>query len=108
MLFVDLRLNIKEILTLNTSVEPTPQILGIMDKRCERLLHKELECGAPIRPQDVPTFPTSFWILSLVCLAYYVAIFPFISLGQVFFIKKFQMDAKDANFVTGENARLSS
>ena len=73
-----------------------------MDKRCERLLNKELECGVPIRPQDILTFPATFWILSLVCLAYYVSIFPFISLGQVFFIKKFQMEAKDAKFVTGE------
>ena len=35
------------------------------------------------------------------CLAYYVAIFPFISLGQVFFMKKFLFDAKSANFITG-------
>ena len=34
-------------------------------------------------PGDILTFPLSFWLLSIVCLAYYVAIFPFISLGQV-------------------------
>lgn len=51
--------------------------------------------------KDIFTFPLSFWLLSVVCLAYYVAIFPFISLGQVFFIKKFAFTAKNANFITG-------
>ncbi len=50
---------------------------------------------------DVFSFPLTFWILTIVTLAYYGAIFPFISLGQVFFIKKFGMDPKGANFITG-------
>lgn len=52
--------------------------------------------------RDVLTFPPAFWLLSVVCLAYYVAIFPFISLGQVFFVKKFGFTTKDANFVIGK------
>ena len=52
------------------------------------------------------TFPTTFWLLSLVCLAYYVAIFPFISLGQVFFMKKFDFEAQNANFITGSDTHI--
>ena len=81
-------------------------ILGFMDKRAERLLRKGNAAGSGEAPQvvklsDILTFPLSFWLLSIVCLAYYVAIFPFISLGQVFFMKKFAMTSKSANFITG-------
>eukprot|EP00095_Tigriopus_kingsejongensis_P003253 maker-scaffold69_size418775-snap-gene-2.22 protein:Tk03253 transcript:maker-scaffold69_size418775-snap-gene-2.22-mRNA-1 annotation:"hypothetical protein DAPPUDRAFT_59685" len=77
-------------------------ILGILDRRAERLLHKcATETGEVVRFSDVLTFPPSFWLVSVICLAYYVAIFPFISLGQVFFIKKYGLEAKSANFITG-------
>ncbi len=77
-------------------------VLGAMDKRAERLLNKaSAQSGDTVRVQDVFSFPAAFWLLSVACLAYYVAIFPFISLGQVFFIKKFQFDAHSANFITG-------
>ena len=73
-----------------------------MDRRAEKLLNKKAtETGEVVRAADILTFPMSFWLLSIVCLAYYVAIFPFISLGQVFFIKKFGFTAKSANFITG-------
>ena len=54
-----------------------------------------------VKLSDIRDFPPSFWLLSIVCLAYYVAIFPFISLGQVFFIKKFDFTASNANFING-------
>ena len=77
-------------------------VLGYMDKRAERILKKaSAETGETVRLKDVFSFPKSFWLLSIVCLAYYVAIFPFISLGQVFFIKKFDFSSSSANFITG-------
>jgi hypothetical protein len=60
----------------------------------------DLSCQVQIR--DVLTFPLTFWLLSFVCLSFYVAIFPFISLGQVFFMKKFDFEPQSANFITGE------
>ena len=66
-------------------------VLGIMDKRAEKILNKAAaETGEVVRLSDVKSFPPSFWLLSVVCLAYYVAIFPFISLGVEFFEKKFE------------------
>lgn len=78
-------------------------VLGALDKRAERLLKKESErdAGETVQLRDIATFPATFWLLSLVCLSYYVAIFPFISLGQVFFMKKFDFEAQNANFITG-------
>ena len=49
--------------------------------------------------KDVIGFPLSFWLLSVICLAYYVAIFPFVSLGVPFFQKKFEFTQKNANFI---------
>merc|ERR1719266_2913205 len=75
-------------------------ILGIMDKRAERILNKATsETGEVVNLRDIASFPLSFWLLSIVCLAYYVAIFPFISLGVPFFQKKFGFTQKNANFI---------
>ena len=52
-----------------------------------------------VQIKDVISFPLSFWLLSIICLAYYVAIFPFVSLGVPFFQKKFQFTQKNANFI---------
>ena len=41
-----------------------------------------------IQIKDIKTFPVSFWLVSVVCVAYYVAIFPFISLSKPFFKRK--------------------
>jgi len=77
-------------------------LLGMMDKRRAKLLNlAAMETGEVVKITDVKTFPMSFWFLSLTCLAYYAGIFPFISLGQDFFIEKFNMTNKDANFITG-------
>ena len=66
-------------------------VLGVMDKRAERILNKAAgETGEVVNLSDVKSFPPAFWLLSVVCLAYYVAIFPFISLGVEFFEKKFE------------------
>ena len=75
----------------------------MMDKRRERLLHLEPDETEVVRLRDIFSFPSIFWFCSIVCLAYYVAIFPFISLGQVFFMKKFQFSFKEANFINGNN-----
>ena len=78
------------------------KILGVMDKRRETILHLEQDDGEVVRLRDLISFPAVFWFCSVVCLAYYVAIFPFISLGQVFFMKKFNMTSSEANFINGK------
>lgn len=58
-------------------------ILGWMDKRSERYLRRTNDSGGEIpRLSDVKTFKVSFWMVSVICVAYYVAIFPFIALGK--------------------------
>uniref|UniRef100_A0A8C1M3I1 Lysosomal dipeptide transporter MFSD1 n=1 Tax=Cyprinus carpio TaxID=7962 RepID=A0A8C1M3I1_CYPCA len=63
-------------------------ILGFLDRRAEKILHKEQgRTGEVIKLTDVKDFPVSLWLIFIICVAYYVAIFPFIGLGQVFFIE---------------------
>ncbi|XP_037958170.1 major facilitator superfamily domain-containing protein 1 isoform X2 [Teleopsis dalmanni] len=75
-------------------------ILGWMDKRAERILQRNNNASGEIaKLSDVVTFKVSFWMVSIICVAYYVAIFPFIALGKTFFMKKFDFPADAANNV---------
>ncbi|KAG9348315.1 hypothetical protein JZ751_002050 [Albula glossodonta] len=81
-------------------------VLGFLDKRAEKILNKEqgktvpwlsftgqcvtevirachfLFLGEVIKLTDVKDFSLSLWLIFVICVAYYVAIFPFIGLGQ--------------------------
>ncbi|XP_043262920.1 major facilitator superfamily domain-containing protein 1-like [Colletes gigas] len=74
--------------------------LGIIDKRAERLLRRgEGQEHKVVGLSDVKDFKLIFWLITLLCIAYYVAIFPFISLGKVFFERKYAYEPKSANTV---------
>jgi hypothetical protein len=58
-------------------------ILGWMDKRAETILRRhESTSGEVVRFTDVVQFKLTFWLITVICVAYYVAIFPFIGLGK--------------------------
>ena len=100
-IFVIMLENIFQTILLKSIYSLLFQILGFMDKRRETKLHLEIDETEVVRLRDIFSFPPIFWFCSIVCLAYYVAIFPFISLGQVFFMKKFDMSSSEANFING-------
>lgn len=57
-------------------------VLAFYDKRAERILNREAgKTGEVIRITDVKDFSLSFWMISLICVTYYVSIFPFTALG---------------------------
>lgn len=75
-------------------------ILGWMDKRAERILQRNNNPSGEIpKLTDIFTFKAPFWMVSIICVAYYVAIFPFIALGQKFFIDRFHYTEEEANNV---------
>ncbi|GFR87917.1 major facilitator superfamily domain-containing protein [Elysia marginata] len=75
-------------------------ILAVLDKRADRLLkRKNISAEEMIRFRDILTFGFPFWLISVICVAYYVAVFPFIGLGLVFFEMKFGMSPTSANAV---------
>ncbi|XP_076435777.1 lysosomal dipeptide transporter MFSD1-like [Babylonia areolata] len=74
--------------------------LAFLDKRADRILNRAVKEGAEtIRMRDVKDFPLTFWLISVICVAYYVAVFPFVGLGLVFFEMKFSMNPTNANAV---------
>jgi MFS family permease len=61
----------------------------IMDRRGEKSLQlKEEESGDKIVLSDVKKFKPSFWFVTLLCVTFYSAIFPFTSLSTDFFHSK--------------------
>ncbi|CAB1348818.1 unnamed protein product [Coregonus sp. 'balchen'] len=75
-------------------------VLGFLDKRAERILNKEQGgTGEVIKLTDVKDFPFPLWLIFIICVGYYVAIFPFIGLGQVFFIEKFNFSPPEARAI---------
>lgn len=57
-------------------------ILAFFDKRAQRILNKQTsKTGEVIHITDIKDFSLMFWMLTLICVFYYVAIFPFTSLG---------------------------
>ncbi|KAF3426730.1 hypothetical protein E2986_01570 [Frieseomelitta varia] len=75
-------------------------VLGIMDKRAERLLRRgEGQETEAVSLTDVKDFKLIFWLIALICIAYYVAIFPFVALGKVFFERKYAFEPSNANTV---------
>ncbi|XP_017889471.1 major facilitator superfamily domain-containing protein 1-like isoform X2 [Ceratina calcarata] len=84
-------------------------LLGIMDKRAERLLRRsEGKEEQPVSLTDIKDFKPIFWLIALICIAYYVAIFPFIALGKVFFERKYEYDPTLANGVNSLVYLISS
>jgi MFS family permease len=76
-------------------------ILGLLDKRAERIMRRT---GEPVntevvRLKDIRDFDLSFWYLAIICVTYYICIFPFVSLGTVFFKRKWAFDETQANGV---------
>lgn len=58
-------------------------MLGWMDKRAQRILERNDNPGGEVAQlSDIKTFKLTFWMVSMICVAYYVAIFPFIALGK--------------------------
>uniref|UniRef100_A0A8C7K2Z3 Lysosomal dipeptide transporter MFSD1 n=1 Tax=Oncorhynchus kisutch TaxID=8019 RepID=A0A8C7K2Z3_ONCKI len=55
--------------------------------------------GEVIKLTDVKDFPFPLWLIFIICVGYYVAIFPFIGLGQVFFIEKFNFSPQEARAI---------
>ncbi|KAM7451827.1 Major facilitator superfamily domain-containing protein 1 [Porites harrisoni] len=75
-------------------------LLGFLDKRAARILKKEdSQTGEVIHLSDVKDFPATLWLIFIICVAYYVAIFPFIALGLAFFQAKFDISPQRAGAV---------
>ncbi|XP_054284429.1 major facilitator superfamily domain-containing protein 1-like [Macrosteles quadrilineatus] len=71
-------------------------ILGMLRNRREESARDNASTDV-VRITDVKDFNLTFWLITVICVAYYVAIFPLIALGTVFFERKYDMTEDDAS-----------
>ncbi|XP_066142142.1 major facilitator superfamily domain-containing protein 1-like [Euwallacea fornicatus] len=76
-------------------------ILGYMDKRAERITMRANTQNADIvKLTDVKDFKASFWLVTCICVTYYNAIFPFVSIAQGFLKNRFNINNEDADHIS--------
>lgn len=57
-------------------------VLAIIDRKVAKSTNRKLiEKEDRIRISDVKNFNISFWFLAAICVTYYIAVYPFVSLG---------------------------
>ena len=67
-------------------------IYNLLDKRGERILHIKSESAEEgFSLKDLKKFKPSFWYVSLLCVTFYSAIFPFTALSTDFFVDKWSI-----------------
>ncbi|MGH0143759.1 UNVERIFIED_CONTAM: hypothetical protein FKN15_001464 [Acipenser sinensis] len=74
-------------------------VKGLVGSPGHTTLGITLLIGEVIKLTDVKDFSISLWLIFLICVCYYVAVFPFIGLGQVFFIEKFSFSVEQARAI---------
>ena len=75
-------------------------ILALIDKRASRILKRgSAGSGEVIKITDVRFFPVSFWLICIICVMYYAAVFPFVAVGKIFFMGKFAMSDSSASLL---------
>ncbi|KAH0512108.1 Major facilitator superfamily domain-containing protein 1 [Microtus ochrogaster] len=62
-------------------------VLAYLDRRAEKILHKEQgKTGEVIKLTDIKDFSLPLWLVFLICVCYYAAVFPFIGLGNIVYV----------------------
>lgn len=75
-------------------------VLAYLDRRAEKILHKEQgKTGEVIKLSDIKDFSLPLILVFVICVCYYVAVFPFIGLGKVFFMEKFRFSSQSASAI---------
>jgi MFS family permease len=67
-------------------------VYNLLDRRGERILHlKDGSAGDKIVLKDIRSFPPSYWYVTILCVTFYSAIFPFTALSTDFFVGKWNI-----------------
>ncbi|KAL5475426.1 hypothetical protein EMCRGX_G025241 [Ephydatia muelleri] len=74
--------------------------LGLLDKWAERIIKRPAAAvGQKPSLRDLKDFPIPVWLVFLVCVTYYVSVFPFIGMAVLFLQQKYGLSTSQANFV---------
>lgn len=69
-------------------------IVSCMDKKRQNFMRikedkNSKQKAEKINLRDALNFPLELWLIFIICVVFYSATFPFISLGKLFFIRKY-------------------
>ncbi|XP_045200021.1 major facilitator superfamily domain-containing protein 1-like isoform X2 [Mercenaria mercenaria] len=79
-------------------------VASVLDRRAENMndvvFEKEhIKDDIVVRVSDIKDFPATFWLISMTTTCYYLALFPFVGLGQVFYEMKYDREPQVADNV---------
>lgn len=57
-------------------------LLGMLKNKREAARTRDNANNEVVRLTDIKDFNVTFWLITVICIAYYVAIFPLIALGK--------------------------
>ncbi|KJE89648.1 hypothetical protein CAOG_01085 [Capsaspora owczarzaki ATCC 30864] len=76
-------------------------ILLFLERRTDRVIKRDVGgSDEKVNLKDVKDFPLSLWLLFIICVGYYVGVFPFIGLALVFFESKYSVDSATSHALT--------
>lgn len=70
---------------------------AILDKRAEQILKRPKGTEEPFSWKHFKSFGINFWLLTLSMTAFYGIFFPFVAVGQVYYLSKFGLTVSMAN-----------
>ena len=83
---------------------------ALMDRYSERVIRaidgttkeeEEASAGETINMKEILFFPLSFWLLCIICVLYYAAVFPFYSVASDYFQDNFKYSPAKASSTAG-------
>ena len=70
---------------------------AILEKRAESLLNRSKKRGVKCFFKDCKSFGIKYWLIAISATFYFGVFFPFVAVGQVFYISKFNLSTNLAN-----------
>ena len=70
---------------------------AILDKRAEKILNRRKGTEEPFSWKHFKSFGINFWLLTLSMTCFYGIFFPFVAVGQVYYLSKFGLTVSLAN-----------
>ncbi|XP_060605140.1 major facilitator superfamily domain-containing protein 1-like [Ruditapes philippinarum] len=80
-------------------------VVACLDKRADRMsftleeIKIKHDAIDQVSVSDVKNFPITYWLIAMTTTCYYLALFPFVGLGQVFYEMKYEREPQQADSI---------
>ena len=78
-------------------------VYGVMEKTLDKQIGDDAEPEEPFKMSDIKEIMMNpgFWLIAILCLLFYSAVFPFMKYANDLMINKYGVAAESAGFITG-------